>query len=85
MKFDIISLTDTWTPETKIIDSNHLIGYQKYVSQPGTTMKSGCGFYISDNINFILRKYLDKHFYNQSNEFKCKHEVINKHKPNSII
>ena len=86
IKFDIISLTETWNPEKKTIDSNHLIGYQKYVSQPGTTMKSGSGFYISDNINFIPRKDLDKHFYNQCNEFSCKWiEVINKNKPNSVI
>ena len=86
MKFYIISLTETWNPEKKTIDSNRLIGYQKYVSQPGTTMKSGSGFYISDNINFIPRKDLDKHFYNQCNEFSRKWiEIINKNKPNSVI
>ena len=42
-------------------------------------MKSGCGFYISDDINYIPRKDLDTHFYNQTNEYSCKWiEVVNK-------
>ena len=64
----------------------NLLGYQKYVGQEGTTTKSGCGFYISDSITFIPRNDLDKHFYNQINEFSCKWiEVINKNKTNIII
>ena len=86
--FDIISLTETWNPSSMqtSFNSNHLLGYQKYVGQTGTTMKSGCGFYISENINFIPRKDLDIHLYNRKNEFECKWiEIINKKKPNSLI
>ena len=86
--FDIISLTETWTPKSKehLVEPKNLIGYQKYMGQSGTTMKSGCGFYIADHVNYIPRKDLDMHFYNQTNEFSCKWiELINKNKPNIIV
>ena len=65
--FDIISLTETWNPQSKehLFHSKSLTGYQKYIGQQGTTMKSGCGFYISNNITFVPRRDLDTHFYNQ--------------------
>ena len=86
--FDIISLTETWNPasKTNLFTAKNLEGYQKYIGQSGTTMKSGCGFYVSNNINFIPRRDLDTHFYNQINEFSCKWiEVINKNKSNIIV
>ena len=64
----------------------NLTGYQKYIGQHGTTTKSGCGFYISNNITFIPRKDLDTHFYNQINEYSCKWiEIINKNKTNIVM
>ena len=87
-KFDVISLTETWNPDSKkhLFIQKSLSGYQQYIGQSGTTMKSGCGFYISNDINYIPRTDLDTHFYNQANEFSCKWiEVINKQKTNVII
>ena len=87
-KFDIISVTETWDPKHShhTFEPNILLGYQQYIGQTGQTMKSGCGFFISDDISFIPRKDLDKQFYNQYSEFECKWiEIINLNKPNSII
>ena len=86
--FDIISLTETWNPSSKnhLFNPKNLSGYQKYIGQSGTSLKSGCGFYISNDINYIPRKDLDTHFYNQTNEYSCKWiEVINKNKSNIVV
>ena len=89
-KFNIISVTETWdnTSSNKNLGQLCMDGYNKFIGQKGTTLKSGCGFFISTKVNFIPRKDLDKHLYiyNQTNEFECKWiEVINKNKPNSVI
>ena len=87
-KFDVISLSETWNPLTSntTFIPNTIPGYQNYIGQTGSTMKSGCGFFIANKINFIPRKDLDKQFYNQVNEFECKWiEIINCNKPNSLI
>ena len=57
LTFDIISFTEVWNNLDKN-DSFHPIsieGYQKYNGLPGTTLKSGCGFYIKDHIVFMER------------------------------
>ena len=49
-------------------------------------MKSGCGFYIKDHINFMDRPDLDKHHKNVKNEFTAKWiEIINKNDSNILI
>ena len=86
--FSIISLTETWNPKTTNDKFNDKIlpGFAKFNGLAGTTTKSGCGFYIAENINTIPREDLDKHFYNGINEFECKWlELVNKNSPNVII
>ena len=41
---------------------------------------------LFQQVDFIPRKDIDKHLYNQTNVVECKWiEVINKNKPNSVI
>ena len=52
--FDIVSLTEVWNSHDKN-DKFHPIsieGYHKYNGLPGTSLQSGCGFYIKDHIKF---------------------------------
>ena len=87
LKFDIISLTETWNPKSKshMFEAGTLPGYQKFIGQTGTSLKSGCGLYISSHLNFIPRKDLDKHIHDE-NEFEAKWiEIINKNQPNTLV
>ena len=59
--FDVIALTETWNPEKsrdKFIPKR-LNGYEKYIGTSGTSLKSGCGFYIRSGLKFVERKKLD--------------------------
>ena len=87
-KFDIIALTETWNSNEKkhLFQAGNLAGYQQYLGITGTTIKSGCGFYISNQLKYIPRKDLDITFYNDQNEFQCKWiEIINNKKSNTVI
>ena len=46
--FNIIALTETWNPNEKMHNFNpgNLEGYQSYEGLSGSSLKSGCGFYI---------------------------------------
>ena len=70
--FDVISLSETWNSKSKtyLFDEGNIHGYQKYIGQTGTTLKSGCGTYISNKINFAPRPDLSTHFFNNKNEFE---------------
>ena len=86
--FDVISLTEVWNNQEKNenFNPNKIDGYHKFNGLPGTTIKSGCGFYISENIDFIDRLDLDKHNKNEINEFTAKWiEIINKNDSNILI
>ena len=70
--FDLISLSETWNSKYKIylFDVGDIHGYQKYIGKTGITLKSGCGMYISNKINFVPRPDLSTHFFNNKNEFE---------------
>ena len=42
IKFDIISLTETWNPKSKshMFEAGTLPGYKKFIGQTGTSLKS---------------------------------------------
>ena len=63
-KFDIISVTETRDPKHyhHTFEPNIILGYQQYIGQTCQTTKSGCGFFISDDISFIPRKDLANNF-----------------------
>ena len=88
IQFDILSLTETWHSKTKLhlFEAGLLCGYRSYIGQAGTSLKSGCGFYISNHLKFVPRKDLDVHFCNENNEFEAKWvEIININQPNTVI
>ena len=86
--FDIIALSETWNPEkdkSKFIPKQ-LENYNKYNGLTGTTLRSGCGFYIRTGIKFKDRKDLDIQHYDSLNEFQCKFiEIINTKGCNFIV
>ena len=86
--FDLISFSETWNSKYKIyfFDVGDIHGYQKYIGKTGTTLKSGCGVYISNKINFVPRPDLSTHFFNNKNEFETFWiEVINENKNNILL
>ena len=77
--FDIIALSETWNPKYKDnFTPGRLPGYKKFNGIQGTTLKSGCGFYIRDTLKTIDRPDLDESHYDDNNEFQGKwSEIVN--------
>ena len=87
-KFDIIAVSETWTPEGKkdTWKPDTLEEYQNYCGIKGKTLKSGCGFYIQNEIKYKIRNDLNISFGNEENEFQCFWvEIINEKNPNIIV
>ena len=86
--FDVIAVSETWNPEKskdKFIPKN-LPGYEPYNGLMGTTLKSGCGFYIRTGLKYVNRKDLDLKYCDDLNEFQIKFiEIINQKNANIIM
>ena len=85
--FDLICLTETWNPKFKTnFSPGVLLGYQPYYGSPGKTIKSGCGFYISEKLNILPRTDLDVSFSDDHEEFQTTWiEIINQSLPNAVV
>ena len=85
--FDLIYLTETWNPKFKTnFSPGVLSGYQPYYGSPGKTIKSGCGFYISEKLKFLPRTDLDVSFSDDHEEFQTTWiEIINQSLPNAVV
>ena len=60
--------------------------YQNYHGNKGSSIKSGCGFYIREGIEFKPQKDLDISYHDTNNEFQSTWiEILNDNKPNKII
>ena len=72
--FEIVAVSETRNPIQKEHNfrAGVLNGYHKYIGQPGTSMKSGSGLYIKENIKFKERKDLNISFHDDNNEFQTK-------------
>ena len=59
--FDIIVLSEVWNPSYKIdrFKLGIIEGYKRYNGTLGTTLKSGCGFYVKSTLHTRDRKDLD--------------------------
>ena len=52
----------------------------------GEILKSGCGFFIANDLSYFVRRDLRKSFYSVSSEFQALWiEIINKKGPNFLI
>ena len=52
----------------------------------GETLKSGCGFFIANDLSYFVRRDISKSFYSISSEFQALCiEIINKKGPNFVI
>ena len=61
-------------------------GYQNYHGNRGSSIKSGCGFYVKEGIKFKRRKDLDIVYHDTDNEFQSTWiEILNANKPNIVI
>ena len=88
--FDVICLSETWNSLTRksnfkpgVID-----GYEPFLGTPGTTLKSGCGFYIKSTLIAKVheRKDLQCSYYDIENEFQSKWiEIVQEKTANIII
>ena len=87
-KFDIIALTETWNSETRkhLFNLGLLLGYHRYESLTGNSMKSGCGFYIAKNVPYKPRTDLDSQYHDEFSEFHANWvEIINRKGKNTIV
>ena len=72
-KFDIIALTETWNPTSKLTFSpGYLDGYSPYNGITGHILKGGCGLYIKSELKYIDREELNISLYDDNNEYQGK-------------
>ena len=72
-KLSVIAVTKTWTPNNDKSDNKPktLEGYQNYHGVKGKSLKSRCGFYVKEGINFKPRKDHEITYSDEHNEFPC--------------
>ena len=85
--FSVITVSKTWTPKGKSeVKPRKLEGYRNLHGNRGSSVKSGCGFYDKEGINFKPKKDLDIVYHDADNEFQSTWiEILNGNKPNTII
>ena len=85
--FSVIAVSETWTPIGKSeVKARKLESYQNYHRNRGSSIKSGCDFYVKEGIKFKPRKDLDIAYHDTDNEFQSTWiDILNGNKPNIII
>ena len=86
--FKVIAVTETWNSVHKkhLFASKILFSYHQYEGMTGETLKSGCGFFIANDLSYFVRRYISNSFYSVSSEFQALWiEIINKKGPNFVI
>ena len=87
-KFVVIALSETWITERNESTINNLSfpGYQKYSGTLGKGLKGGCGFFVSDELCFIPRTFLDFSHTDNECEFVANFiEVKSKNNKSSLV
>ena len=68
--FSSIAVPETWTLKVKSeVKPMKLEGYQNYHGNRGSSIKSGCGFYVKEGIKFKPQKDFDIAYHDADNEF----------------
>ena len=85
--FNVISVSEAWIPESKSEQFNPEIleGYQKYYGIKGNSLKSGCRFYVREDIKFKSQNDLNLIFCDKYNKFHCCWIEIQKEKNPNIL
>ena len=87
-KFDLIAVTETWNPEEKKHKFSPPIfeGYSPYIGSTGSSLKGGCGLYVSDDLKHQPRKDLNMKIKEAHCEVEtCWIELIIENQPNFLI
>ena len=87
-KFDVVALSETWNPENKKqnVIPPKIDGYHEYLGTNGSSANGGCGFYINDALNKILRNDLNTKSKEESHESeRCWVEIIQDKEPNILL
>ena len=69
--FDIIGVSETWTPEINQNTQNikMIPGYRPYCSTKGNCLKSGCGLFVKEGFKFIERNDWNRKMANKGINF----------------
>ena len=87
-KFSVIAVSETWTPNNDKCGNKPktLEGYQSYHGVKGKLLKSGCGLYVREGINFKPIKDLEITYSDEDHEFHCSWiELLNEKRPNILV
>ena len=86
-KFDIIALSETWNPEYKVTFQPPILpGYNNYKGTPGSSLKGGCGLYISTELKPLARPDLNIKIKNEEVEIETYWtEIIIDKQPNRLV
>ena len=87
-KFDIIALSETWNPDYKehAFQAPIINGYKPYKGTTGSSLKGGCGMYISDDLKPLARPDLNVKIKNDNMEIETYWtEIIIDKQPNRLI
>ena len=85
--FDVIALSETWhSDKNQNFSPERLEGYLEYYGTKGSSLKSGCGFYVKENFTPIPRKDLEFQISDIGLETEtCWIELVNDSGPNMLI
>ena len=86
--FKVIAVTETWNSVHKkhLFAFKIMLGYHQYEGMTGETLKSGCGFFIANDLSYFVRRDISKSFHSVSSEFQALWiEIIKKKGPNFVI
>ena len=84
--FDLLAVSETWTAKLDHVKNiPRLENYQSFVGTKEVTTKSGCCFYIRNDIKYKQRTDLDISYFDDNNEFQSSWiEIIKENEPNII-
>ena len=86
-KFDIVAVSETWNPASKVtFQAPILPGYNKYEGTPGSSLKGGCGVYVSSDLKPLARPDLNIQIKNDEIEMETYWtEILIDKQPNKLI
>ena len=87
-KFDIIAVTETWNPEYKkhTFQAPIINGYKPFKGTTGSSLKGGCGLYISEELKPSPRTDLNVRIKDDDTEIETYWtEIIFDNQPNRLI